>query len=92
MKTAKPTTSPFDAYNCLVAQARSTALGSLGRHDEAHAELARFSEAELVAASGASDDDVLVIDLAADDAGVADDGGDDGRGDGVRDESRGGSL
>ena len=85
-------TAPDRATEARVAQARSTALESLGRHDEARAELAPFSETELAAAGGASNDDVFVIDLAADDAGVAADGRDDSLGDGVRDESRGGSL
>lgn len=48
-----------------VAQARATALSALGRQDEADAELARFTPAELDAAAGdvPEDDDVLVYDL-----------------------------
>ncbi|WP_231495911.1 hypothetical protein [Cellulomonas sp. HZM] len=48
-----------------VAQARASALEAVGRDDEAVAELARFSQAELDAADGVvdEDDDIVVFDL-----------------------------
>ncbi|WP_019137386.1 hypothetical protein [Cellulomonas massiliensis] len=46
-----------------VAQARAAALEASGRPEEAAAELASFSRAELDAASGEVEDDVVVFDL-----------------------------
>lgn len=59
-----------------VAQARAAALEASGRADEASAELARFSRAELAEASGEVEDDVVVFDLEDEDGdeGRADDG------------------
>jgi len=56
-----------------VAQARAAALDALGRHDEAASELAAFSAADLAAASGEVDDDVVVFDLADDEDAEEDD-------------------
>lgn len=46
-----------------VAQARATALEALGRHDEATAELSRFTRAQLAAAGVDEEEEVIVIDL-----------------------------
>ena len=49
-----------------VAQARAAALEALGRHDDAAAEVAPFSAADLAEAAGDVEDDVVVFDLEED--------------------------
>lgn len=56
-----------------VAQARAAALEAAGRTDEAAAELAAYSESQLAEATGAEDeDDVVVYDLDEDEVDVTD--------------------